>query len=108
MEKKDVDVNQLLENLAFLDAADTGRQGTRHGSRVARVIPGSWQADIIRESASVETVFNPSELKAAMGKQDIAIIFLPQTAMITAPLIDEICATSPFDKTIIWETDDTV
>jgi hypothetical protein len=39
-----------------------------------------------------------------MQKPETAVIFLPQTAMVTAEIIERICIESPLAKMIIWET----
>jgi len=94
----------ILETLAFQDAAEGAQQGRQHFSRLARLPAGSWQAELIRRSPDVTTVDSAETLRAAMGTPDVAVIFLPQTAFVTGEIIERICFESPLSKMIIWET----
>lgn len=97
---------EILETLAFQDAAETAHQGRQHFSRLARLAAGSWQADMIRQSADVHTADSAETFRAAMAQPDVAVIFLPQTAFVTADIIERVCRESPLSKMIIWETGD--
>jgi hypothetical protein len=97
------EANEILETLALSHAADKSQHGLQHGSRIARIEVNSWHADKIRNS-EVSTANNPAELRALMENPDAAVIFLPQTAMVTAEIIERICAEAPLNKMIIWET----
>lgn len=94
----------ILETLAFQEAADGALHGKQHNCRLARLNPGSWQVEMIRQSGDVATVESATDFRTAMASPDIAVIFLPQTAMITAEIIERICSESPLSKMIIWET----
>lgn len=98
------DVREILETLAIQNAADTARQGSQHGSRVARLAVSSWQAEIIRHSPEIKTALTPTELRALMGDPAHHVIFLPQAAMVTAEIIERICAEFSLNKMLIWET----
>lgn len=100
------EARQLLETLAIQHAADTARHGYDNASRVARLKVNSWQAEIIRNAQEIKAAHNPPELRALMRDPDVAVIFLPQSAMVTAEIIDGICSESALNKTIIWETND--
>jgi hypothetical protein len=97
---------ELLETLAVNHAADGAQHGLQHASRLARLKVNSWQADIIRGTQEIKTANNPPELRALMGDPEPAVIFLPQSAMITAEIIERICSESSLNKMIIWETND--
>jgi hypothetical protein len=96
---------ELLETLAFQEAAEGALHGRQHASRLARLPVGSWQAEIIGKSADIVTADTPESLRLAMAKPETVVIFLPQTAMVTGEIIERICAESPLSKMIIWETD---
>ncbi len=93
----------LLETLAFQEAAEGALHGRQHASRIAHLPAGGWQAEMIRQAADVAVVENAESLRAAMQKPETVVIFLPQTAMVTAEIIERICAESPLAKMIIWE-----
>jgi len=95
---------ELLETLAFQEAAGSARHGFHHASRLARLPAGGWQAEMIRQAADVVVAEDAESLRAAMQKPETAVIFLPQTAMVTAEIIERICIESPLAKMIIWET----
>ncbi|HEX2752512.1 MAG TPA: hypothetical protein VHP34_05290 [Alphaproteobacteria bacterium] len=95
---------ELLETLAFQEAAEGALHGRQHASRIAHLPAGGWQAEMIRQAADVAIVENAESLRAAMQKPETVVIFLPQTAMVTAEIIERICAESPLAKMIIWET----
>lgn len=100
------EARDLLETLAINHAADSARQGYDHASRIGRLKVNSWQAEILRNAHDIRAANNPSELRALMGAPEVAVVFLPQTAMVTAEIIDRICSESSLSKTIIWETND--
>lgn len=100
------EARELLETLAVNHAADKSTHGLQHASRLARLKVNSWQADIIRSSPEIKTANNPPELRALMGDPEPAVIFLPQSAMITAEIIERICSESSLNKMIVWETND--
>lgn len=100
------EARELLETLAVSHAADKSTHGLQHASRLARLKVNSWQADMIRGSSEIRTANNPPELRALMGDPEATVIFLPQSAMITAEIIERICSESSLNKMIIWETDD--
>lgn len=99
------DVDELLETLAFQEAAGTALPGLRHGSRVAKLPVGSWQGKVIQESSGVALARTPTEMRAQMKVSDVAVVFLPHDALLTAEAIDNICIESPHDKLVVWETD---
>jgi len=103
MEAKDA--KEVLEALALGAAAEVSTQGQQHASRLAKLKRGSWQAEVIRQAPDIKPAMNATELRVAMEDSQIAVIFLPQQAMVTAEIIERICAQSPFNKMIIWETD---
>ncbi|MDP2204696.1 MAG: hypothetical protein Q8K65_00135 [Alphaproteobacteria bacterium] len=98
------EAKDILETLAFQTAAEGAQQGRQHYSRVAHLPAGSWQAELIGRSPDVTTADSAETLRAAMGQPDVAVIFLPQTAFVTADIIERICCESPLSKMIIWET----
>lgn len=100
------EAHELLETLAVNHAAGKATHGLQHASRVARLQVNSWQADILRGSSEIKTANNPPELRELMKNPEPAVIFLPQSAMITAEIIERICSESSLNKTIIWETND--
>lgn len=100
------EAKDLLQTLALNHATDGARHGFDHATRIARLKPGSWQADVLRNAADAEVANNPPELRALMAKPETVVIFLPQSAMITAEIIDRICAEASLSKMIIWETND--
>lgn len=95
---------ELLETLAFQEAAEGALHGRQHASRIARLPAGGWQAEMIRQATDVVVVENAESLRVAMEKPETVVIFLPQTAMVTAEIIERVCAESPLAKMIIWET----
>lgn len=99
------EAHELLETLAFQEAAEGALHGRQHASRIARLPVDSWQAEIIRTSEDIVAVESAESLRAAMQKPETVVIFLPQTAMVTGEIIERICAESPLAKMIIWETD---
>ena len=103
MEANAKNMREILKTLVIHEAADTGQHGLQHASRIARLSPESWQAEIIRHSPEVQSANDSTELRRLMEKRDGAVIFLPQQAAVTAEIIDRICSESPFDKLIIWE-----
>lgn len=104
MNAKAEEVRDILRTLAMHQAADESELGVQHASRVARLRVNSWQAEIIRHSHEIKTANDAAELKSLMADRDTDVIFLPQSAPITSEIIERICAESPFDKMIIWET----
>lgn len=94
---------EILETLAFQEAAESAQHGRQHYSRLARLPAGSWQSDMIRQSADVVVAESPETLRSAMVRPETAIIFLPHTAFVTAEIIERICSESPLSKMIIWE-----
>jgi len=106
MEMTAKDVREVLETLAIHNAADASRQGAHHASRIARLQVNSWQAEIIRHSPEIKTATNPTEFRALMENPEGYVIFLPQSAIITADIIERICAENPLQKMVIWETND--
>jgi hypothetical protein len=100
------EARELLETLAMNEAADFSQQGMQHASRLAKLKVNSWQADIIRGANDIAQAENPAELRGLMEDPDVAVIFLPQSSMVTAEIIERICAKSVLNKMIIWETDD--
>lgn len=104
MSTKAEEVRDILHTLALHQAADESELGAQHACRVARLQVNSWQAEIIRHSNEIATANDAAELKSLMADRDTAVIFLPQSAPVSAEIIDRICAESPFDKMIIWET----
>lgn len=96
-------MRDILETLALHEATDSAALGMQHGSRIARIAPKSWQAEIIRSTVDRKMAMNPTEFRALMEDNAAPVIFLPHDAMITAEIIDRICRESPFNKMIIWE-----
>ena len=94
---------ELLETLAFQEAAEGALHGRQHNSRIAHLPADGWQAEMIRQATDVVIVEDAESLRAAMEKPETVVIFLPQTAMVTAEIIERICAESPLSKMIIWE-----
>jgi len=94
----------LLETLAFQEAAEGALHGRQHASRLARLPAGGWQAEMVRRAADAVVAENAESLRTAMENPETVVIFLPQTAMVTAEIIERICAESPLAKMIIWET----
>lgn len=97
------EAQELLETLAFQQAAETAVRGTQHSSRLARFKTGSWQVDVICKAKDTITASTPEELRIAIGNPAAAVIFLPQSAMITAEIIERICTESALEKFIVWE-----
>ncbi len=97
---------ELLESIAVSTAADKAQHGLQHASRLARLKVSSWQADIIRNAPDIRAATNPPELRALMADPSAAVIFLPESAMITAEIIERICSESAQSKMIIWENND--
>jgi hypothetical protein len=97
------DVNKILEGLALRQAADTGLQGSEHGSCICKLPAGSWQADILRKTADMPQARNPMELRQAMADPAKPVIFLAHDAILTHEVINRICTESPLNKMIIWE-----
>jgi hypothetical protein len=104
MEANAKNMGEILKTLAIHQAADRAAHGVQHGSRIARIEVGSWQAEIIRASSEIRSALDSDTLRALMGDRNIAVIFLPQEALVTAEIIDRICYESPFNKMIIWES----
>jgi hypothetical protein len=100
------EARDLLQTLAVNHAADSAQHGFDHASRVARLKVNSWQADVIRGAVDIRAANNPPELRVLMADPKVAVIFLPQSAMVTADIIDRICSESALNKMIIWETND--
>lgn len=100
------EARDLLQTLAVNHAADSARHGLDHASRIGRLRVNSWQADVIRGASDIRAANNPPELRVLMADPSAAVIFLPQSAMVTADIIDRICSESALAKTIIWETND--
>lgn len=97
------EAQELLETMVFQQlAGDCAQKG---GSRLAKVRRASWQADILRQSKEVLIVESAEKLREAMGSSSTPVIFLPQTAMVTLPIIERICTESALDKFVIWETE---
>lgn len=96
---------EILETLAFHEAAGCSQAGTRHASRLARVPVKGWQADVIRRADSVRVAATPEELRAAMADSAVVTVFLPEAAMVTGEIIERACIDSSSSKMIVWETD---
>jgi hypothetical protein len=99
------DAKEVLETLAVNMAAESSAHGLQHASRLAKLKPASWQAEVLRQAPDIKTALNAAELRAAMEDAAAAVIFLPRQAAVTAEIIERICAESPFSKMIIWESD---
>ncbi|HYD17623.1 MAG TPA: hypothetical protein VEF76_03995 [Patescibacteria group bacterium] len=96
-------MRDVLQTLALHEATDAADAGVRHGSRIARIAPKSWQAEIIRTTVDLKSANDPASFKTLMDDRDVPVIFLPHDALITAEIIDRICRESPFNKMVIWE-----
>jgi hypothetical protein len=99
------EARDLLERIAFRQAAETAARGVDHGSRLARVARGSWQAQAIRRAEGTVEAGNAEEFRSAMENPAALVVFLPQSFAVTAEIIAEICRNSPLDKFIVWEAD---
>lgn len=97
------EMREILKSLSIQQAASTAAHGMTHASRIAVLSAESWQAEILRHSPEVPQAKDPAELRALMGTRDVAVIFLPRNALVTAEIIDRICYEAPFNKMIIWE-----
>lgn len=100
-----VDVRELLERMAFDQAAEGSPQLAANGCRICNVPAGGWQADMIRKATGVHTASNAQELRDALQNPDIPVIFLPRSALLTPSAIERCCQESLLNKVIIRETE---
>lgn len=105
MKISDKQQQDILEVMAFQEAAERAQQGLCHRSSICRLPVGSWQADMIRQAQTEDLVTTPADLRHAMENPDRAIIFLSHEAMVTEEIIERICVESSLGKMIVWETD---
>lgn len=101
LQSKDLDA--VLESLAFQAAAETAVKSGRHRSVIGKIARGGWQAAVLRKSPNVTVALNPSDVRMALENPAAKIIFLPQQAMVTAEILENLCAACPLDKTLVWE-----
>lgn len=100
---KDTNLYEVLETLAFQQAQSAIETSSHHGSRIARVLPDSWQARIFRDMSEVRHVRDLADCERAMAEPDAPVIFIADSVTIDAAALSRICAASGHDKTIIWE-----
>lgn len=93
----------VLESVALEAAAQKARRSGGHGSRLARLPAGSWRAQVIRDAAATLVAYTPQSLRDAMTQREGYVVFLPRDAIVTEDVIEKICASSPFDKLVVWE-----
>ena len=60
-------MRDVLQTLALHEATDSAALGMNHGSRIARIQPKSWQAEIIRKTVDLKTAMDPAEFKALVS-----------------------------------------
>lgn len=100
------DALEMLETLAFREAAGHMPSATGHNSRIARVASRSWHARVIAQAKGVAHAATPDELRALMDDPAVPVIFLPHDAMVTAAIIQQACLQSGLGKMLVWETDE--
>lgn len=100
---KDLNLYEVLETLAFQQASGTAKPAGAHNSRMARVLPDSWQARLFRDKPELRHVESFDDFKAAMAEPHSPVLFIPDTVTIDAAAIDRVCTASGHDKIIIWE-----
>lgn len=97
---------EILEVMAFQEAAGRAQHGLCHRSRLCRLPVGSWQADMIRRAARMVQAQTPADFRLAMQNPEAPVVFLASGAMVTSEIIERICVESPLGKMIVWETDE--
>lgn len=100
---KDLNLYEVLETLAFQQTAQSSKLAGAHNSRLARVLPDSWQARLFSGKPELRHVTSMRDLEAAMVEPNTPVIFIPDSVTIDASAIDRICTASGQDKIIIWE-----
>lgn len=100
---KDVNLYEVLETLAFQQASASVRSHAQHNSRIARVLPDSWQARLLKGIPDLRHVHDIDECERAMADPGAEVLFISDDVTIDAATLNRICAASGHDKTIIWE-----
>ncbi len=100
---KDVNLYEVMETLAFQQAAGAASTGARHNTRIARVVPDSWQARLFRQMPELRHVRDIADCERAMAEAGAPVLFIGDAVTIDAAALARICAASGHDKTIIWE-----
>ena len=100
---KDVNLYEVLETLAFQQAAAAANTAKRHNSRIARIAPDSWQARLFRQMPDLRHVADLADFERAMADAAMPVLFIGDEVTVDAAAIERICAASGHDKTIIWE-----
>ena len=100
---KDANLYEILETLAFQQAAADARPGAGHNSRIARVAPGSWQARLLRQMPDLRHVADIDDCTRAMADASAPVMFISDEVTIDAAALARTCPASGHDKTIIWE-----
>ncbi|MDD9900144.1 MAG: hypothetical protein OXT65_04125 [Alphaproteobacteria bacterium] len=83
--------HDVLEHMAFGQAADAARPSADHASRVVRLPHGCWQAKIIADSRDTITVRTVDECRAALEHLELAVIFVPHDAGLSHDRIADLC-----------------
>jgi hypothetical protein len=99
------DVRELLERMAFGQAAEGSAQPAGHSCRICSIPANGWQADMIRKAAGVHAASNPQELRSALQNPDISVVFLPQSALVTPSVLERCCRESALSKVIVRESE---
>lgn len=94
---------EILESLAFREAAAAVTPAAGHNSRIARVAPGSWQARLLAENADLRHVRDFDDLRAALADPAAPVLFIGDAVVLSAAALDRACAAAGLDKIIIWE-----
>ena len=102
METQGIDIQEILSHVALQAAAEGGLQGLDHGSMICRLPSQSWHADNIGKTPGMAKALNPSELRRMMRDPRAPVIFIPLGAFVTKEIINDICAESPLNKTLVW------
>lgn len=84
-------------------ASQMVRVGAVGNSRMVRVIPDSWQADMFRHSVTLRHVGDIDDLHAAMAENNMPVLFIGDDVVMSAEAIERACALSGNDKIILWE-----
>lgn len=96
---------QLLETMAVQFAAERALPGTRHGSKLARIPVGCWQAATLAAMPDIAKAASLRELQEAMSLAEFPVILLPAPFQASEQEIDGVLAQSGLSKMVIWEKD---
>ena len=99
----EMNLYQVLETLLFNQVAQGLKTGAGHNSRIARVLPDSWQARLLRTMPDLRHVTDAADLAQTMADPATPVLFIGDEVIMDGATLAHVCAASGLDKIVIWE-----